>query len=144
MAEDEEGRKINIEVQRSVSPAHPKRGRYYSATIDTNSLPKGASYSELPETYVIFIMGKDFRKKGRPAYVVERYYDDGELYNEESTIIYVNGEYRGNDPIGRLMNDFSAVRADAMSNKELAERMAYLKDTESGRREISGLRERIF
>jgi len=89
-------------------------------------------------------MEKDFRKKGRPAYVVERYYDDGELYNDESIIIYINGEYRGNDPIGRLMNDFSAVRADAMSNMEFAERMAYLKDTENGRREISGLREKIF
>ena len=144
LAEDEKGRINNIEVQRSVSSSHPKRGRYYSASIDTNTLPKGASYNDLPETYVIFIMEKDFRKKGRPAYVVDRYYDDGERYNDEATIIYVNGEYRGDDPIGRLMSDFNAVRADTMNNKELAERMTFLKDTESGRREFSGLREEIF
>jgi len=42
------------------------------------------------------------------------------------------------------MNDFSAVRADIMNNKELAERMTFLKDTESGRREFSGLREIFF
>ena len=144
LAEDEEGRKINIEVQRSLRSTHPKRGRYYSAAIDTNSLPKGASYKDLPETYVIFIMEKDFRKKGRPIYLVERYYDDGERYNDEATIVYVNGAYRGNDSIGRLMNDFSAVRADTMINQELAERMTFLKDTESGRKEISGLRKEIF
>lgn len=53
LAEDENGRKINIEVQRSVNPSHPKRGRYYSSSLDTNSLPKGASYKDLPDTYVI-------------------------------------------------------------------------------------------
>lgn len=145
LAEDEQGRKINIEVQRTVAKSHPKRARFHSSAIDTNSLPKGASYGDLPDTYVIFIMENDFRRMGLPAYEVERVFlDNGERFNDGSAIIYVNGEYRGDDPIGRLMNDFHAVRADTMKNKELAERMTFFKETEDGRRELSGLDAEIF
>lgn len=72
LAEDEEGRKINIEVQRTVAKSHPKRARFHSSAIDTNSLQKGASYGDLPDTYVIFIMENDFRRMRLPAYEVER------------------------------------------------------------------------
>lgn len=145
LAEDEEGRRINIEVQRALRPDHPMRGRYYSAVLDTNSLPKGATYKDLLQNYVIFIMAKDFRERGKPAYLVQRVYmDTKELYNDGSTIIYLNGEYRGDDPIGRLMNDFNSKRAETMKNKELAERMSFFKETPIGRRELSDLETEIY
>jgi len=145
LAEDEEGRKINIEVQRALRPDHPKRGRYYSAVLDSNSLPKGATYKDLLENYVIFIMAEDFRRMGLPAYLVQRVYmDTGERFNDGSTIIYLNGEYRGDDPIGRLMNDFNSKKANTMKNEKLAERMSFFKDTAIGRREMSDLEIQIY
>jgi len=145
LAVDKEGRRINIEVQQVVGKDLKFRSRFYCAVIDANSLPKGGSYKDLPETYVIFITKTDAWGQGVPAYVVERsFVHNGKPFDDGSTIIFVNGEYRGNDPIGRLMNDFSAVRAKNMKNDILAEGMKFFKETETGRRELSGLDAKIF
>lgn len=55
-----------------------------------------------------------------------------ELFNDEEHIIYVNGEYKGNDPIGDLMHDFHCKKADDMKSKILADRVRYLKEDEKG------------
>ena len=55
-----------------------------------------------------------------------------ELFNDEAHIIYVNGEYKGNDPIGNLMHDFHCKKADDMKSKLLADRARYLKEDEKG------------
>ncbi len=49
-----------------------KRTRYYQAMIDADSLLKGAAYSELKESYIIFICLDDPFDKGLPAYTFER------------------------------------------------------------------------
>ena len=53
-----------------------------------------------------------------------------ELFNDETHIIYVNGEYKRNDPIGDLMHDFHCKKADDMKSKILADRARYLKEDE--------------
>ena len=53
-----------------------------------------------------------------------------ELFNDETHIIYLNGEYKGNDPIGDLMHDFHCKKADDMKSKLLADRARYLKEDE--------------
>ena len=49
-----------------------KRTRYYQSMIDADSLLKGAHYSELKETFVIFICLDDPFGAGLPAYTFER------------------------------------------------------------------------
>lgn len=56
----------------------------------------------------------------------------GQAFNDRLHILYVNGNYRGDDDIGRLMNDFSCTRAEEMTYNELAERVRYLKEDKSG------------
>ncbi len=46
--------------------------------------------------------------------------------------MYVNGEYRGDNPLGRLMHDFSTPNADDMFYDELARRVRYHKQDEKG------------
>ena len=140
LATDEEGNLINIEVQRSVSPVLTKRARYHSALLDTNSLERSSGFDALAETYVIFITEKDYRGKGLPAYQVERMYlEDKTPFGDGTHIIFVNGEYRGDDAIGNLMNDFFCTGADQMKNEVLADRMTFFKETEEGQRELSGI-----
>ena len=140
LATDEEGNLINIEVQRSVSPILTKRARYHSAFLDTNSLERSAGFDALAETYVIFITEKDYRGKGLPAYQVERLYlEDKTPFGDGTHIIFVNGEYRGDDAIGNLMNDFFCTGADQMKNEVLADRMTFFKETAEGQRELSGI-----
>lgn len=124
----------DIEIQRKDRGATAKRARYHSALIDANSLLEPSEdHTNLPETYVIFICEHDVRKKGRPLYCYERVdISDGTLLEDKAHIIYVNGAYRGDDDLGKLMSDFRAKKASEMHFPELAERVQYLKETKEG------------
>jgi len=52
---DEKNTVYNVEIQASQNRNLPKRTRYYSGMIDLNAIEKGADYSELPQSFVIFI-----------------------------------------------------------------------------------------
>ncbi|MBR5646714.1 MAG: hypothetical protein IKX23_08765, partial [Treponema sp.] len=85
------------------------------------------------ESYVIFITENDIFGKGLPLYHIERVVKECNIpFDDENHIIYVNGKYEGNDPIGDLMHDFHCKKADDMKNKLLAERARYLKEDEKG------------
>ena len=47
-------------------------------------------------------------------------------------IIYVNGAYRGEDAIGRLMHDFSTSNADNMYYSNIAEKVRFHKQQSKG------------
>ncbi|MBR4629581.1 MAG: Rpn family recombination-promoting nuclease/putative transposase [Treponema sp.] len=49
-----------------------KRTRYYQSLLDIDSLFKGSDYSELKESYVIFICTDDPFDKNLPVYTFER------------------------------------------------------------------------
>ena len=46
--------------------------------------------------------------------------------------MYVNGEYRGDNPLGKLLHDFSTSNADEMYYKEFADKMRFFKQDEEG------------
>lgn len=54
-AKDEKNTHYNVEMQVSKEPALPRRARYYHSQITADLLLSGTDYSELPDTYVIFI-----------------------------------------------------------------------------------------
>ena len=49
-----------------------------------------------------------------------------------SHIIYVNGSYRDDTPIGKLMHDFSCTQPADMNYGILAERARYFKESKEG------------
>ena len=51
-------------------------------------------------------------------------------------ILYVNGEYRGESEIGKLMHDFNCTSADDMNFELVAERTRYLKENPKGVSEV--------
>ena len=100
---------------------------------DTRLLKSGTNYGDLPDSYTIFIMENDIGKRGQPFYCFKRW--DGTREMEDgSYLFYVNGEYEGDDPIGRLMHDFRCTRAEDMYYPVLAERVKYLKESEEGKK----------
>jgi len=52
-------RRFNVEMQVRDNKNIPKRSRYYHAQLDMDALLKGFDYTELPDTYVIFICDYD-------------------------------------------------------------------------------------
>ncbi len=133
LATDSTGAKLNVEVQRSDKGAGRKRARYNSSMMDANLLKKGEDFDKLPETWVIFITENDVMGKGLPLYPIERcFLGTGERFEDGSHILYVNGAYRSDTPIGKLMHDFSCTDAADMYYGILADRVRFFKESKEG------------
>jgi len=143
VAEDIFKTEYNIEIQRVGVGASARRIRYHQAMLDSHTLQKGGSYKDLPNLYIIFILEHDIFERGSPVYNVKKLLDitDSEgnnlPFDDDCNIMYVNGEYKGDDALGRLMHDFSTSNADEMFYNELADRMRFLKQDEEGVRMAS-------
>ena len=130
---DSEGKKYDLEIQKAGDGADPHRARYYSSVLDVENLHSGQEFKELPDTYTIFITEKDFYGMGEPVYPIERMnLATGSPFADGEHILYVNGEYRGDSELGKLMHDFNCMRADDMEFGLVAERTRYLKEDPKG------------
>lgn len=130
---EDSGRRIDLEVQRADKGAEPERARYNSSVLDVESLERNQEFSELPDTCVIFITERDFFGEGKPIYHIERInVTTGHPFNDGSMILYVNGEYDGDDDLGYLMHDFRCADPERMHYKEMSDRTRYLKESPKG------------
>jgi len=71
-AKDEHNTHYNVEMQSVQKSTLSKRTRYYHSQIDMELLLCGADYSELPDTYVIFICDFDPFGEGKYRYTFEQ------------------------------------------------------------------------
>ena len=92
--ETEDGIVLDIEMQTTAKKSAwlPKRTRYYQSMIDINVLAKGADYTELKSSFVIFICTFDPFGEGRHVYTfrnccVER---EGLALGDGATKIFLN------------------------------------------------------
>ena len=130
---DSDMKKYDLEIQRADKGADPHRARYHSSVLDIENLHSGQEFQELPDTYTIFITEEDFFGMGKPIYPIERMnLAAGSFFEDGEHILYVNGEYKGESDIGRLMHDFNCTRADDMKFELMAERTRYLKENPKG------------
>jgi hypothetical protein len=130
---DSDGKKYDLEIQKAGDGADPHRARYHSSVLDVENLHSGQEFKELPDTYTIFITEKDFYGMGEPVYPIERMnLATGKPFADGEHILYVNGEYRGDSELGKLMHDFNCTRADDMEFELMAESMRYLKENPKG------------
>ena len=106
--------------------------------IDSHTLQKQEDTETLPNLYIIFILEHDIFDKGEAMYRVIKHLDvqdsDGKYlkYEDGCNIMYVNGDYRGDNPLGKLMHDFSTPNADEMYYNELAEKVRFHKQDSKG------------
>ena len=140
LAEDESGKIYNIEIQRADKGADPRRARYNLALLDSHTLKRKSRFAELPETYIIFITENDIFSTGKAIYRLKKILedDDGAIlpFDDGAHTVYVNGAYRGDDAIGRLMHDFCESDAAKMNYEEIAERVKIHKQQTKGVRNM--------
>lgn len=131
---DGDNNEVDIEIQREDKGADRKRARYHSSILDAHLLKPNQDFSDLPDTYVIFITENDVIGDGEPLYQIERRIgDSNKLFDDGEHIIYVNGANKdGATELGRLMHDFFCTDPDDMHYKELADKVRYFKETEKG------------
>ncbi len=132
---DDNGKQYDCEIQRADDGAGAKRARHNSSLLDAHILRPGEETDDIPDSYVIFITENDVMKGGDPIYPVERYVKIGGknvLFGDGSHILYVNGTYRGEDAIGKLMEDFACTDPDQMNYEALAQKARFYKKDEEG------------
>ena len=106
-------------------------------------LKEGQTFRELKDSYVIFIYKHDKFKKGLPLYHVDRYIKEtDEVFADGSHIIYVNGNYKGNDAIGQLISDFHQTNPENMHYDALAQGVKHFKEVEGGHEKMSEIVEK--
>ena len=134
-AVDSTTKEYNIEIQRADKGAGAKRARHNSSLLDAHILKSGEETEDIPDSYVIFITENDVMGKNQAVYHIQRYVETNEgmeLFGDGSHIVYVNGKYRGEDEIGKLMHDFSCTNPSDMNYEALAKRARYFKQDEKG------------
>ena len=133
LVKDSTGKHYNVEVQQKPEGAHIRRARFHSSMMDSRMLKAGQGFSELQDSYMVFITRTDIFKHGIPIYTINRHFEETkELFDDGSHIVYVNGNYKGDDTVGRLMHDFGCKEAKDMYYPELAKGVKHFKE-EGGR-----------
>ena len=116
---DDQGRIFDIEMQTTASVYLGRRIRYYQSMMDGDRILKaGEYYSQLPDTYIIFLCSEDpssaFSKSDNRAVHFFKTIDtkDGSLeLNDGSTKVIINskGDFAGESQelkeLAKLMND---------------------------------------
>ena len=144
LATDSTGKMYDIEVQRDISGAEPERARFHASAMDVENSNRGMDFNQLPEVYVIFITEKDFFGDNESIYEFETLNTKKHFpLNDGRHILYVNGQYRSDTDIGKLMHDFNCSDPDEMLIPILAERTRYLKTDEKEVRFMCEQMERI-
>ena len=133
-AADATGRKINVEVQGNSKGASVERARFHSSMVDVRMLKSKQTFSELKDSYVIFFYKRDKFKEGLPIYHVERIVrETGKPFEDGSHIIYVNGSYKGEGDLAKLIEDFHQKNPANMNFKALSDGVKHFKEKEKGR-----------
>lgn len=137
LAKDSTGKHYNVEVQKKPEGAHIRRARFNSSMMDSRMLKAGQEFSELQDSYMVFITQTDIFGYGIPIYTINRHFEeiDG-VFDDGSHIVYVNGNYKGDDMVGRLMHDFGCKESRDMYYPELAKGVKHFKEDEGGRKRM--------
>ena len=114
---DGKGTVYDVEIQATSSRNLPRRTRFYQGMIDLNAIEKGADYSELPRSFVIFICTFDSFGKGLKKYTFQN-------VCEEDTSLFLND--------GTTKIFFNAAGTKGKINKEADSILKFIASNETG------------
>lgn len=144
VALDTKGVKHIIEIENNKQRAGLRRARRALSTADVDTSHSGEKIDKLPDTNLIMICSDDIFKKGKPFYLLGLHnYTTGKRADDEVRIIYINGEYRDNDSIGRMMHDFNCTDSNEIFSDMFRKITSYLKTDKGGIKEMSAIFESI-
>ncbi|TGY64938.1 hypothetical protein [Dubosiella muris] len=129
---DQYGNVYNIEIENTLRSLG-KRAFHNMCLLGSQSLKPGEEHKALRENWVVFLTKKDFLNQNEPFYSYEWFNRKWKrILHTKAHICFVNGEYRGDDAIGRLMHDFRCTNLDDMFYDELREAVSYFKKEPEG------------
>ncbi len=122
-ADDEDGSRYAVEMQKENEYNIAKRSRYYLSMMDLDLLEKGVPYNELKHSFVVFLCLFDPFKRKRQKYTFERKCieeDDLFLGDETSVVVLTDvDEVSGDEDIGKFFRyviSSTAAMAESLDN----------------------------
>ena len=108
-ADDEAGTVYNVEMQTTDQGNLPQRSRLYQGQMDVALLEPGEEFTQLPNSYVIFICTFDPFGRGRYRYTCQSFCrEDGELLADGTCRIFLNTQGKNAEEVPRELVDFLA------------------------------------
>ena len=120
-ARDEEHTHYNIEMQAEKKPVLGKRSRYYQSQMDMELLMSGEDYTELPNTYVIFLCDFDPFGAGKYRYTFQSVCQETEEASLEDgrKILFLNTRGKNDAEVpGKLVTFLRFVRAGLKESQQ--------------------------
>ncbi len=139
-----DGRKVDIEVQKSNDDDHQRRVRYNGAILTTNLTDPGKKFEGIPNVCVVFISRFDIFHGNRSLYHIDRVIrETGKVVDNGFEEIYVNTKIKDGSEVSELMEVF--VDDNAYNNKfpiTSGSKRRY-KETEEGQQVMCEIMERL-
>ena len=130
LCEDEDGARINVEMQKTDDDDHVKRVRFNSSNIDTTFTEKGLDYKDFPDICVIFISKFDMFQEGKTTYHLETIIKEtGTSVDDGIHRIFVNCAVNDGSDIAELMQYFKNSTGKNNKFPKLSERVYYFKES---------------
>ena len=142
-AKDECQSHYNVEMQVKRKAALGKRSRYYQSQMDMELLLSGEDYSELPDTYVIFICDFDPFEEEKYRYTFKMNCKESGQTNLEDgrTIVFLNTHGKNENEVPKeLVTFLKYVKADLAGSEEAFDD-SYVEQLQNFIRKIKGSRE---
>ena len=133
LCEDEDGARINVEMQKTDDDDHVKRVRFNSSNIDTTFTEKGLDYKDFPDIYVIFISKFDMFQERKTIYHAGIFlHETGTVINDGIHRIFVNCAVDDGSDIAELMQYFKNSTGKNNKFPKLSDRVYYFKESKEG------------
>lgn len=133
LCEDEDGARINVEIQKTDDDDHVKRVRFNSSNIDTTFTEKGLDYKDFPDIYVIFISKFDMFQEGKTTYHLETIIKEtGTSVDDGIHRLFVNCAVNDGSDIAELMQYFKNSTGKNNKFPKLSDRVYYFKESKEG------------
>lgn len=146
--EDDEGTVYDIEMQTTKKKDLPRRTRYYQGMIDLNLIERGASFSELKKSYIIFICTESPFESNLPIYTFKNVCqeDNAILLDDDAVKVIVNAEgetSRANPEVKALLDYITTQAVESDFTKKINNAVSEAIDHQEWRSEYMTLAMRL-
>ena len=127
------GKKCNVEVQRSNKDHHLKRVRFNASVITVRDSQKDKKFEKTIDLIVVYISEFDIFKRGRVIYHVDSVIrETQEKVDDGLERVFVNSAVKDGTTISEYMDCFLQKEIDNAKFPKLTNRVHYLKHEEGG------------
>lgn len=112
---DESGTVFNVEMQSVKDDDLAKRARFYQGAIDRSELSKSTDYSELSDSYIIFVCDFDYFHIGKAVGKRISFLEGTEtMYDDGSHVFFLNSHYTEGNASQSILEFLDLIRTNDM------------------------------